>query len=108
MDPRIAWFAPEHLGPELWTRLSGCLWERLRSANQLASNMNRLNLQNNNSHNQDFIPLELDNHRIEKGSPQKLTALGSLNQSRGLRHDHHGGHAPWRVAGKTYLPSVIG
>lgn len=104
MDPRVAWCAPEQLGPshELWTRL----WEISHSSNNMNA-QNRLNLNNNNA-SQEYIPLELDNQKSEKVSPNKASTYG-LNHSSSLhRLRENGGLTPWREPGKHYSSGPIG
>ncbi len=133
MDPRIAWFPPEQLGPShaLWTRL----WEKqaveleFDSNAQLEDAMNVMNLNNNpNLENKpsEFIPLDFNNRfDVKQGLTNKQNFIHNQQfQSRkkdnrastyGLNHSskshflrENGGLTPWTSGENHYTPGVIG
>ena len=125
MDPRIAWYPPQQLGPshELWTRLwetqAGCLQD-------LMSTMNLNNNPNLEQKPQEFIPLDYTNKFDQKqGLTNKQNNIHNQQfQTRkrdnrastyGLNHStrvHHlrenGGLTPWIQRNKSYYPGIIG
>lgn len=112
MDPRIAWYPPEHLGRahDLWTRV----WEiQLGVDSMLLSDQKA----------QDFIPLdgtfvvqntknaEKQNQNIaQKRKRDNRASTYGLNQaSNKVFLIEDGGLTPWRHKRKTpYHPSVLG
>ena len=120
MDPRIAWFAPEQLGPshDLWTRL----WETARKAGAVD-----MNLQNNNSPCSpapDYISLDLSDDDPKQAAARRNNAQNMKYQRRkrdnrastyGLNHSSAAHHlrdsslTPWKRPGRRYSsPAVIG
>ncbi|ESO83032.1 hypothetical protein LOTGIDRAFT_134093 [Lottia gigantea] len=116
MDPKIAWFTPEQLGPahEFWARN----WEAQLGVDKMYLN--------NSDHNRDFLPFNDNyrhyNHNRNNGyhnsnnhyAPQKRKRENRAS-TYGLNHSadkhllrEHGGLTPWLVKGKTYRPDLSG
>jgi hypothetical protein len=67
MDPRIAWYQPEHLG------IAHDIWTYIIEA-QLGVNLSNMSLNNNLNSNMDqkqkeFIPLDITNNFEKKHAP---------------------------------------
>ena len=109
MDPAIVRLLPERIGPDLYFLCSktSCFWDTPCNQ-QLAGIMNRLNLQNNNSHNIQEHYISLDNRKSERGSPQRVNNSLGLNHSPTAHRHEHGGYHPWIVPNKVYHPRLIG
>ncbi|CAH1780091.1 unnamed protein product [Owenia fusiformis] len=121
MDPRIAWFPPEQLGPAqiLWTRIweSGIGVENMHLNNHTNPNLDKKA--------QEFIPLDFQNNFDKKQGPSNINRQNqNQNQKRkrdnrastyGLNHSsavhllgENGGLTPWKPRDKTYHRGVIG
>lgn len=123
MDPRIAWYPPEHLGfaHDLWTSI----WEAEIGVDNMSLNNSNPNLDQKPT---EYIPLNFTNkfdQKIASNNTQN-SIHNSQNQFKrkrdsnkastyGLNHSSNkhflrdGGLTPWRPHGRIYrLPGVIG
>ena len=118
MDPRIAWYPPEHLGRahDLWTRV----WETQQGVDNM--------FLNSESKSQDFIPLQssildasffdqkrqvlqnsnknVENIQNQKKRENRASTYGLNQQKIYLGED--GGLTPWVDRSRNYHPSVVG
>lgn len=122
MDPRIAWYPPEHLGlaHDLWTRI----WETQIGVDTMSLNNSNPNL---DQKPQEFIPLDITNNLDHKhGATNRQNSIKNqqnhLKRKRenractyGLNHSSYkhflhedGGLTPWKPKKKIYTPSIVG
>jgi len=123
MDPRIAWYPPEHLGlaHDLWTSI----WEAEIGVDNMSLNNSNPNL---DQKAQEYIPLNYANNFDQKlaVNNRQNSIQNSQNQYKrkrdnkastyGLNHSSNkhflredGGLTPWKPRGKLYkLPGHIG
>lgn len=110
MDPRIAWYPPEHLGlaHDLWTRI----WETQNSLDNMILGST------SDQKPQDFIPLDgptdsntLHNKQLllqkRKRSDNRACTFG-LNFSANIHILKDGGLTPWKRPDKVYGRGVVG
>lgn len=123
MDPRIAWYPPEHLGlaHDIWTSI----WEAEIGVDNMSLNNSNPNL---DQKPQEYIPLDYANKLDQKvaANNRQNSIQNSQNQCKrkwdnkastyGLNHSSNkhrlredGGMTPWKPRGKRYrLPGVLG
>ncbi|KAK6186159.1 hypothetical protein SNE40_008253 [Patella caerulea] len=111
MDPKIAWFTPEQLGPahDFWTRI----WEAQKGVEKMYLNSDH--------NNKDFIPLTENKqigynrnngyniytpHKRKRDNRASTYGLNHSSEKHLLRE--HGGLMPWRVKGKIYRSDILG
>ncbi|GAB1598024.1 terminal nucleotidyltransferase 4A-like [Argonauta hians] len=123
MDPRTAWFPPEHLGRAhtLWTKI----WEAQIGVDSMY--LNNSNLVNSDQKSQDYIPLDIVNildvkNTQTNGDHNVLNQQNQLKRKRenrastyGLNHSSvkhllgkDGALIPWKSKDKHYHTNLLG
>ncbi|CAG2190522.1 PAPD5_7 [Mytilus edulis] len=121
MDPRIAWYQPEHLG------IAHDIWTYIIEAQLGVTNMSLNNNVNSNmdQKQKEYIPLNYTNDFEKKHAPtnRQLSVQNAENSFKrkrdnrastyGLNHSSYkhkmlDGMTPWKPKDKMYSPDVIG
>ena len=122
MDPRIAWYQPEHLG------IAHDIWTYIIEA-QLGVNLSNMSLNNNLNSNMDqkqkeFIPLDITNNFEKKHAPtnRQLSVKNAENSCKRKRDNRASTYGlnqsynkhlldrmtPWKPKDIIYSPDAIG